>query len=337
MDPATLQMLELGFSIAKDVLEVAAQEAEAREQQRALERVIARSVERLEAGLQAVVGAVVDKLESDKLEELQSRARNLGFLISTGRTDQVLQYAVTLKESVDYAANRIQEGKQRWIGSWLAGHGVFVAALSLCGAATPAIVREYAKVIGKIRLDVLDAIAPELWRAGGRLPWQDIAAFLRGDDSALLGHLKTLASAGEPGRATREPAEISITELARELLRDDDEVYFHPEIPARKLEGARAGFLAEVTPGSPLRVLYDNTIFGSAKEGLALFDAFLVYAYVGEVFTLRYDALGDSRPTARGSDVLVLDKTLKFVQKERAARFASLLGRLVEKFRARRT
>lgn len=54
--------------------------------------------------------------------------------------------------------------------------------------------------------------------------------------------------------------------------------YVGPDIPARKLAGAREGFAPPGEPHEEPLVLYDGTVFGSAKRGLLLTDRALYWS-----------------------------------------------------------
>lgn len=69
----------------------------------ALDDVLARAVEQLAETGAASRDAIIEKIEADKLEQLQSRIQNLGFVTRVGKVNDALTYILTVKESVDYA------------------------------------------------------------------------------------------------------------------------------------------------------------------------------------------------------------------------------------------
>jgi len=52
-------------------------------------------------------------------------------------------------------------------------------------------------------------------------------------------------------------------------LEQDGKIFFHPRIPLSKLQGAIYGYMDGVRPEEIL-ILVDNTVFGGAKEGIAI-------------------------------------------------------------------
>jgi len=189
MEPATIVALaKLGFEVANKAVDAYAKHSEKNDEyQNALRETITESSNSLGKAIENVAEVVIEKLESDKLEELNSRTKNLSFLISTGNDDQVLQYSMMLNESVDYASNRIKEGKLHWIGPWLVGVSVVFSALEVCGGNGN--YNQFKHEIKRGRYMILDAITKQLVYAQDHsLPWMEIERFLNGTSTEILEH-----------------------------------------------------------------------------------------------------------------------------------------------------
>ena len=61
--------------------------------------------------------------------------------------------------------------------------------------------------------------------------------------------------------------ESTIRENINKLKNDYTNIYISPDIPPKKLDNAIAAYARDVQPGYVL-ALYDQTVFGSAKEGI---------------------------------------------------------------------
>lgn len=77
----------------------------------------------------------------------------------------------------------------------------------------------------------------------------------------LASSLSTPASPPDP----MSPRELVV--LAREHLGVQDAVHYHPSIPEKKLKRARQGHGEHLSDDEAIAVLYDDTVFGGAKEG----------------------------------------------------------------------
>ena len=61
--------------------------------------------------------------------------------------------------------------------------------------------------------------------------------------------------------------EIDILALANRHMAGAENVYLAPHIPAKKEANARKVHASHIPPDDPILVLYDDTVFGSAKVG----------------------------------------------------------------------
>lgn len=154
----------------------------------ALDEVLARAVEQLAETGAASRDAIIGKIEADKLEQLQSRIQNLGFVIRVGKVNDALTYILTVKESVDYAENRLREGKAEWLGATIIGRATIVAALSHLKLEAAEEARALKQICIQARHQMLDQVVAYRLSRGQPLPWEQIHAFLdsRVDGAALF-------------------------------------------------------------------------------------------------------------------------------------------------------
>lgn len=206
MDPYTIAVLaEVGFSIADRVLAMNRDVATpgAAPLATTVREIVESSSASLAAAISSASDRIVQKLESDKLEELQARVKNVSMLLRMRREAQLLQPALTLNESVEYAQNRLREGKLDWLGPWLAGKAVFLAAMRACDAMGSDDFAEFEAEVATGRRVVLDWAAPILLRSSGTLPWDAIAAFMAGEPPTFLRDVQQGAVAKPP--SPRDP------------------------------------------------------------------------------------------------------------------------------------
>lgn len=205
MDPGTLSLLaSVGFAAAEyalDYYEFSQHQSEARVKD-SLTQLVKTTATDLRSAIDAASGRVIDKLEADKMEELCARINNLSMLLAMGRKTEVLHYAMTLNESVQYANSRILERKVQWIGPWLAGQAVFFAALNSSADQSEGARKELEDAISRAKHLVLSTIVPEIVGNGGEIPWPAVVAFL---GPAGGKHLPEIASLGRKGPAESDP------------------------------------------------------------------------------------------------------------------------------------
>lgn len=134
----------------------------------------------LKAAISGATAEIIGKLESDKLELLGSRIRILGDLIRIGDKAEILRYQFSLREVVDYAENRVAEGKSEWVGPLLLGKGAIFSALEICSASSEHDRHELEALCCKARYDMVDLAVRRLIFEGQEIPWSEIQGFLSG-------------------------------------------------------------------------------------------------------------------------------------------------------------
>lgn len=169
--------------------------------------------------------SIIEKLESDKLELLVSRIKNLATLVHLQKRNEALEYAMTLKESVDYAQNRLKEGKNEWLGPLLTGQAVYAGALMFADVEAKRIVGELDELMLHTRVSILETYKESFLRRKDT-PWLDIHAFISGNSQSLLDDLSS--SQQNPSIKNTPPlknAEDTTSEELDEKTREDSELY----------------------------------------------------------------------------------------------------------------
>ncbi|NEX60052.1 hypothetical protein [Noviherbaspirillum galbum] len=151
-----------------------------------VERVLQEAMEQLAMISKASTDAIIAKIENDKLEELRSRIQSLGFLLKIEKKDEAFRYMLTLKESVDYALNRVNEGKTEWLSPCILGKSVFIATLEYCAVSADTERVELSRICKEAKHTLLNVIVPQILSNGGQVPWDQVEAFLVGTSNSLL-------------------------------------------------------------------------------------------------------------------------------------------------------
>ena len=205
MDPFTvIALIEGGFALAQGVLQVldnhqarqqgdasgtserGAQAADLNALQRALALSVDSAASYLAERIAEVALAIVSKLESDKLEELRSRISNTALVLRMERANDSLAYTLSLKESADYARNRVREGKIQWFGPWLTAEALFAALLSATPSSSANHASALAEVLRESRHRILDLTIPHLVNSNRPIPWDTVSLFLSGAEVGTL-------------------------------------------------------------------------------------------------------------------------------------------------------
>lgn len=146
--------------------------------------VVRQSTEHLGEITIAARDAVIGKIEADKLEELHSRVQNLGFVIRLNKVNEAFGYLLTVKESVDYAENRLREGKGDWLSAVIIGKTTVVAALAHLQIDSASETAALAELCKRARHELLDQLAQQSFANRQPIPWDRVYAFLQGGSQA---------------------------------------------------------------------------------------------------------------------------------------------------------
>ena len=132
--------------------------------------------------------------------------------------------------------------------------------------------------------------------------------------------------------ATATLPALRIITLARDIVGGVRNVFYAPSIPEAKLERARAAHAAHLPSDEPVAMLYDDTYFGSAEEGVLLTSKRVCWKTFGEPATqLPWGVVDAETISANGSYLEVMGAELKLTSwSDLSARVAVLLRRIVE-------
>ncbi len=339
MDQATISLIQAAFSLGKEILDIigdkASSEAATNERLSKVETFLKDSMEGMESSIDGAAQLIIDKIETDKLEQLLSRTRNLSMLVDLQKPDQALQYAMTLRESLDYARNRVQEDKPYWLGPYLGGYAIFLGGLEYCKSCPLSEVEEFRGIVEKTKIEILNIAAPLLLASGRILPWLEITSFLSNEISIIpsnvidaFEHLE-----GIPLVSVEEsiPSTSLVASLANEHLRGKNGIYLSPNIPDKKLKGATTKLLSLADPEDKLIGLIDTTVFGGAADGVAIFEEYIVYSNISEN-GCRYSYVDLKNPPAEKSwqSIKAGGKTMKLYDSDIAKSFALFLKSVCE-------
>lgn len=138
---------------------------------------------------------IIEKIESDNFELLASRIKILGDWIKIGDRTEILRYQFMLREVVDYAENRVAEGKIGWTGPLLLGKAAIYRALEICAVATETDKSELEALCTKSRYEMVDLGVRRCISQGEVIPWAKIEQFLAGRSRSL--EIATSLTSGE--------------------------------------------------------------------------------------------------------------------------------------------
>ena len=228
-------------------------------------------------------------VDTRRLEEVQYRVKTLAALISLGKTEQAAEYLGLLDASVTYARAQTGPARTLWRDLGLLAQAVRLVAGALSQGPDAEAVRNFESEVKAARIEALDAMRQGLL-SQARVPWQDVAAFLYGDENQLLVQAlgpaigpaldpatgNDLPTAGASGTVpvvsppldsrAQGPQRIrAALERARARMHSRaSDLYVAPEIPPKKLANARR--VCEVSDDEEIVGLLDCTLFGAATD-----------------------------------------------------------------------
>jgi hypothetical protein len=121
---------------------------------------------------------------------------------------------------------------------------------------------------------------------------------------------------------------VRITGLARRHVGELEQVYYRPAIPPLKVRNARAVHAHHLEEDEPVAVLYDDTVFGSAKDGFLITPRRLCWKnVVSDPEVAEWRSIAQSPVSARGNVVHVVGSTIQLTARaDLAPRVAALLA-----------
>ena len=216
----------------------------------------------MQRSLELGINQIIEKIERDKLEELISRIKNLDMLLKLGKTDQLLQYVLHVKESVDYAKNRLAEGKNYWLMPYITGLSLVTATFSYIGNEIPEETENLNQFIAKTKVYILDTVTKELVTTGKPIRWELVEDVLTDKEHSVEMFVETLCSEentqedlGELVLSQQTDNEIEFLRDIKYLINTDDQqlssnnLTFEDEITilmflAKDEQGDKFGYLA---------------------------------------------------------------------------------------------
>jgi hypothetical protein len=146
--------------------------------------------QKIEDVASSIVAGVSEKIEFDQLQKLGSQVKVLKGALEFGNENMIITALVPLAEQVQYSKLRIAEGKQQWIGPWMIGESIRLAAMQTLASNDRS--REFvAREILNFRVHILDNTGEFLIRTM-QSPWLQISDFIEGRNEKLLDNLEAL-------------------------------------------------------------------------------------------------------------------------------------------------
>lgn len=146
--------------------------------------------QKIDSVAHSIVARVSEKLEFDQLQKLGSQVKVLKSALEFGKESMIVAALTPLAEQVQYSKLRIVEGKQEWIGPWMIGESIRLAAMQTLATDD----RERAFVSREIvnfRVQILDCTGEFLIRSIPS-PWLQISDFVEGRNEKLLDNLEAI-------------------------------------------------------------------------------------------------------------------------------------------------
>ncbi len=240
-----------------------------------LEYLISSSIRSIRESISIGMDGIMEENELKKMEELVSTVENMDALLAAGRTEILLPRVLQLREAVDYAENRLNEGKPEWFAPCIIGEAVIAATVAKAGRADRSVTTPLKQLQEKGRTMILDEIAKSLVRSDLPIPWNAVKRFLDGDTTALkeIASLPRERFENKKGEAKIEFKNgfLEIADRIREICIkyvDVGSLYLEDGLPPKKLLNARQYF--NIPGDEPVILLCDATVFGSCKIGFAI-------------------------------------------------------------------
>lgn len=154
------------------------------EGQREILSAISQLARQLEGARISIEGAVDKKIEQAQYEKLCASIRAIQIPLEMNNRPLLASSFSSLSEQVEHAKNRLEEGKRVWFRPWLAGESVRLIALHAL-AEDDAGLQVVIRLAADFRQNVLEFSRNTLERRD-RMPWKEIADFVRGDSEEIL-------------------------------------------------------------------------------------------------------------------------------------------------------
>lgn len=166
---------------------------------------------RIDDVAQTVVAGVSKKLEFDQLQKLGSQVKVLKGALEFGNENMIITALMPLAEQVEYSKLRIAEGKREWIGPWMIGESIRLAAMQVLVADEKK--RAFvAREIVNFRVNILDHTGNFLMQSVPS-PWLLISDFIEGRNENLLENLDAIRDFEK----AEKPKAVKLVKATKEL------------------------------------------------------------------------------------------------------------------------
>lgn len=150
-----------------------------------IERQLLSATREIKAAINASANVIIEKLESDKHEELIGRIQNVALAIRINDKAEILRSLMDMRISLGYAENRSREGKDQWQPALIMGKAAEFAALSVCLADTAHEKAELHEILKQAKYSFLDSVVPNLLASKGKIDWDRLAGFVNSHDRGI--------------------------------------------------------------------------------------------------------------------------------------------------------
>lgn len=138
----------------------------------------------LEHARSSIVGSIGQKFEQEQLEKLAAAVKAVKLALELRNRALIAASIPSLSEQVEQAKNRLAEGKADWFGPWLAGESVRLIGIH-------ALIEDEGghKAIQRLATDLRENVleySRGTLELRDRMPWRQIADFVKGDSEEVL-------------------------------------------------------------------------------------------------------------------------------------------------------
>jgi len=147
---------------------------------------------RLDDAVKNIVDQISDKIEQEQLEQLTSLVKSVHFAMEFGDKAMLLQTVGHIITQIEYAKNRIHEGKSEWLGPWLMAESIRIVALREISTNQKAL-DAVARAAYAFRLNILDFAGSYLLQSR-HIPWVKISEFVEGKNEDVILLISTASS-----------------------------------------------------------------------------------------------------------------------------------------------
>lgn len=173
-----------------------------------IQRQLSTATREIKAAIGASANSIIEKLESDKHEELISKIQNIALVIRINDRGEILHSLMDMRISLDYAENRVAEGKIQWQPALIMGKAAEYAALSVCLSDTIIEKTELHKILSQAKYSFLDVAVPSLLSNKCKMNWGRLAEFVNSNNHGVK--IAELLRVDEEPKVDAQPEEEDI-------------------------------------------------------------------------------------------------------------------------------